>query len=80
LEELRRYNAPNFPESSPGDGFAMKTRLQMVEMELQIERRRRVDAEQLVKDVERECREPFIVPALLDAFAAISRLSGEALI
>jgi 1-aminocyclopropane-1-carboxylate deaminase/D-cysteine desulfhydrase-like pyridoxal-dependent ACC family enzyme len=59
--------------------IVLKTRLQIVENELQNERRRRQEAEQLVKDVEKESKEPFVVPALLDAFAAISRLSGEAL-
>ncbi|KAI0646245.1 hypothetical protein C8Q79DRAFT_1069591 [Trametes meyenii] len=32
-----------------------------------------------VEDVKRECREPFVVPALYDAFMKIGQLSGDAL-
>ena len=56
----------------------MKSRLQTVEKELQNEKRRRMDAEATLKDVERECREPFVVPALLEAFITISKITSQA--
>jgi hypothetical protein len=52
-------------------------RLQEVEQELAQEKRRRMDAEATLKDIERECRDPFVVPALLDAFIAISKLTSQ---
>ncbi|KAF5390450.1 hypothetical protein D9757_005296 [Collybiopsis confluens] len=39
--------------------------------------RRRWAAEAIVEDIKRECREPFIVPALLDAFLNLSNLSNK---
>ena len=49
----------------------------MVEQQLKQERRRRIDAEATLKDIERECREPFVVPALLDAFITISKITSQ---
>jgi hypothetical protein len=43
-------------------------KLQDAEHSLQAERKRWVKAEQALEDIERECKEPFIVPALLKAF------------
>jgi hypothetical protein len=53
------------------------TKLQDAELSLQAERKRRVEAEQALEDIERECKEPFIVPALLKAFINISKLTNE---
>ncbi|TFK36252.1 hypothetical protein BDQ12DRAFT_687093 [Crucibulum laeve] len=39
------------------------------------ERRRREEAENALADVRRELREPFVVPALLDAFLTVSKLT-----
>ncbi|KAH9918597.1 uncharacterized protein B0H18DRAFT_1030616 [Fomitopsis serialis] len=50
------------------------------ESAVQQERRRREAAEWAVADVRRECSGPFVVPALMDAFVEISRLSGDALV
>jgi hypothetical protein len=55
-----------------------KKTFQMVEQDLKEERRRRMYAEATLKDVERECREPFVVPALLDAFITISKITSQA--
>ena len=49
----------------------------MVEQQLKQERRRRMEAEATLKDIERECREPFVVPALLDAFITISKITTQ---
>ena len=51
----------------------------MIELELESERHRRQTAEEALMDVRRECKEPFVVPALLDAFIRISQLTTEAL-
>ena len=49
------------------------------EEELMRERRQRMDAEATLEDVKRECQSPFIVPALLEAFAVISDLTSRAM-
>ncbi|KAE9402439.1 hypothetical protein BT96DRAFT_554955 [Gymnopus androsaceus JB14] len=38
---------------------------------------RRWAAEAIVEDVKRECREPFVVPALMDAFLNVQRLTSQ---
>ena len=52
--------------------------LQAVHLKLEVEQNKRAIAEQSLKDVERECKEPFVVPALLKAFIKISQLSSTA--
>ncbi|KAM6495096.1 hypothetical protein JOM56_009719, partial [Amanita muscaria] len=47
-----------------------------LEVELASERRKRQEAENVLKDVERECRAPFVVPAILDAFCMISKITN----
>ncbi|KAF7324695.1 hypothetical protein MKEN_00511000 [Mycena kentingensis (nom. inval.)] len=54
-------------------------RVRGLERELEEERARRREAEAFVADVRRELRAPFVVPALLDAFKDISRLTNETL-
>ena len=54
----------------------MWTELSRVEADLRAERSRRVSAERALSDVERECRAPFVVPALYQAFMSISELSS----
>jgi hypothetical protein len=57
----------------------LKARLRVIELELESERHRRQEAEVALMDVRRECKEPFVVPALLDAFIRISQLTTDAL-
>lgn len=52
----------------------LESRLAQMEAELREERERRIRAERALEDVERECRSPFIVPALFRAFMTISEL------
>lgn len=47
-----------------------QTRIHELEVELEREKRARMD-------VERECQAPFVVPALLDAFLALSGAADE---
>ncbi|KAH9831995.1 uncharacterized protein C8Q71DRAFT_861298 [Rhodofomes roseus] len=51
----------------------------VAERALEDERRRHELAEAAVADVRRECRAPFIVPALVDAFVQMSRIAGDVL-
>ncbi|KAF8192912.1 hypothetical protein BJ912DRAFT_249482 [Pholiota molesta] len=46
-----------------------------MEAELAEERRRRQVAEDAIADIRRECRAPFVVPSLLDAFMELSRMT-----
>lgn len=46
-----------------------------LEKELDRERKKRVEAEGILNDVERECRTPFVVPAMMEAFKTISRVT-----
>ena len=52
--------------------------MEAVQLKLDLEQDRRAAAEQSLRDVERECREPFIVPALLKAFIKVSQISNAA--
>lgn len=52
------------------------TELLRLQAELRAERTRRMRAERALGDVERECRTPFVVPALFQAFMSISELSN----
>lgn len=56
-----------------------RARIQHLEGALQDERAKRRRLEGIVEDIRRECREPFVVPALLDAFVEISKLTNEAM-
>lgn len=74
-EELIRLGVPQ-PKSeettpSPHD---MEARLILLEIELQQERTQRLRAERMLSEVEKECRVPFVVPALFQAFCRISEL------
>jgi hypothetical protein len=56
----------------------MELQLQAVHLKLEVERNKRAIAEQSLMDVERERKEPFVVPALLKAFIKISQLCSAA--
>jgi hypothetical protein len=57
---------------------AMESRIRKLEQDLDTERRMRLEAEDVVRDIRRECKTPFIVPGLLDAFIKLSRLTTQA--
>ncbi len=46
---------------------------------LRAERLRRAEVESMMNDTTRECKQPFVVPALLDAFIKIGQMTGDAL-
>jgi hypothetical protein len=55
----------------------MENRLQTVEAALAVEKKGREVAEKSLADVERECRAPFVVPALLQTFMKISQIGNS---
>ncbi|KAF8066600.1 hypothetical protein FPV67DRAFT_1495648 [Lyophyllum atratum] len=57
----------------------LRVRLREVEAELMEERKLRSQAEAALEDVKRECREPFVVPALFEAFFMISKATTQAM-
>ncbi|KAJ4493942.1 hypothetical protein C8J55DRAFT_500236 [Lentinula edodes] len=59
------------------DPEAAKTRLRAIEQEITIERKRRNKAIDELQTIEREGREPFVVPALFDAFISLSKLTTD---
>ncbi|KAF8876932.1 hypothetical protein BD779DRAFT_1475428 [Infundibulicybe gibba] len=63
---------------SPINSPSLRKKLGQVEDEFQQERRLRIEAETSLLDVERECRHPFVVPAILSAFVVISKLTSHA--
>ncbi|KAF8838178.1 hypothetical protein BDN67DRAFT_1013282 [Paxillus ammoniavirescens] len=68
LEDLNKLGArPQIPASED---------ISKLKAELRQERIHRIRAERALHDVERECREPFVVPALFQAFMNISELSS----
>ena len=56
----------------------MEKRIKKLEQDLDTERRMRLEAEDIVKDIQREYKAPFVVPGLLDAFIKLSRLTTQA--
>lgn len=83
LDKLKLLHAAYVPEpmsaSSDRALQALKTRLREVEKDLENERHLRLKAEATLQDIRRECKAPFVVPALLDAFISISNLTTQAL-
>jgi hypothetical protein len=49
----------------------LQAQLMLVEIELQQERIQRLRAEHILGEVEKECKTPFVVPALFQAFRRI---------
>jgi len=78
--ELKERNSafiPSHPKTGLADA-ALEERLKKLEQELAAERRLRLEAEAIVEDIRRECKAPFVVPGLLDAFIKLSRLTTQA--
>ncbi|OAX39328.1 hypothetical protein K503DRAFT_716704 [Rhizopogon vinicolor AM-OR11-026] len=74
---LQRMGTPQqILESGPGrhGTTELEDRLAQVESELLQERYKRLRAERGLNAVEKECRVPFVVPALLQAFLKISEM------
>lgn len=56
---------------------AHQTLLEDLSAQLFAEKQRRQEAEHFAEAIRKECRAPFVVPALLDAFMVVSELSDE---
>lgn len=52
-------------------------KLHAVQRDLDMEKEKRAAAERALNSAEKECREPFVVPALFEAFLKISKLTNE---
>lgn len=57
----------------------MEIRLHGMQLQLDMEQERRATAERHLREVEQECREPFVVPSLLEAFIKMSQLTSAAM-
>ncbi|KAG1853298.1 hypothetical protein C8R48DRAFT_723527 [Suillus tomentosus] len=74
-EDLMRLGVPQpKSEETAPSSHDMEARLILLEIELQQERTQRLRAERMLSEVERECRVPFVVPALFQAFCRMSEL------
>ncbi|PBK89553.1 hypothetical protein ARMGADRAFT_1015168 [Armillaria gallica] len=71
-EKLKAIGAQSIPEPD----FLFRDQF---ELEIEIERKQRIECETVLMDIRRECRVPFIVPALFDAFVDISELTTAAI-
>ncbi|KAK0495771.1 hypothetical protein EDD18DRAFT_1392898 [Armillaria luteobubalina] len=71
-EKLKAIGAQTIPEPN----FLFRDQF---EIEIETERKRRIECEMVLTDIRRECRVPFIVPALFDAFVDISKLTTAAI-
>ncbi|KAJ7779194.1 hypothetical protein B0H16DRAFT_1501893 [Mycena metata] len=80
LESLRELGVDMTADSVEDEvDFVTKARIDHLASELRAERAKRRRVEGVVEDIRRECRAPFVVPALLDAFVEVSRLTAEAM-
>ncbi|KAF9019788.1 hypothetical protein BDZ89DRAFT_1072713 [Hymenopellis radicata] len=56
--------------------LALQARIARLEADLIVERCKRVECEQALEDIRRECKQPFLVPLLLDTFLSIPNSSS----
>ncbi|KAK0443123.1 uncharacterized protein EV420DRAFT_1577036 [Desarmillaria tabescens] len=70
-EKLQDLGVSSIPEPD----FLSRNQIRDLELEIETERRQRIECETVLMDIRRECRVPFIVPALFDAFIDISKLT-----
>lgn len=82
---LYKNDPPRNPTSEDRDPNVLRSRCEDLERKLEASNRhnaileaRNKELEMLIRDVERECRQPFVVPLLLDAFVEVSKLSDKA--
>ncbi|KDQ55526.1 hypothetical protein JAAARDRAFT_133980, partial [Jaapia argillacea MUCL 33604] len=84
LEELRKLNAPIILETkseAPQPDVRHEIGLRKAaEAEAEQERGKRLTAEVRLRDVERECHHPFVVPALMQAFLEVSKITDAAML
>ncbi|KAK0443097.1 uncharacterized protein EV420DRAFT_1485080 [Desarmillaria tabescens] len=79
MQKLKSAGAMDIPElDSPVDAFACRTRLRALEVEIEAERQKTHEYELVLEDIRRECKAPFIVPSLLDAFIEVAKLTNAA--
>ncbi|KAF5310064.1 hypothetical protein D9619_010318 [Psilocybe cf. subviscida] len=74
-QQLVIRQAESAMQAAQSSEEALKRRLEEAEKSMEVERRLRREAEDAIEDIRRECREPFVVPSLLDAFVELARLT-----
>ncbi|KAI0260755.1 hypothetical protein BC834DRAFT_899167 [Gloeopeniophorella convolvens] len=88
MDALEGYGLPHRDFASSLPTILAHVQTLRVELEEQIAARTRVEAQlarermrhtQALQDIQAECREPFVVPALLDAFLSLSQAAEDAL-
>ncbi|PPQ85126.1 hypothetical protein CVT25_004226 [Psilocybe cyanescens] len=79
LKELNSTVVPRHIKLGHDTPEEVKEELARLKHELANERRLREEAENAIMDVRRECKEPFVVPSLLDAFVEVSKLTTRSL-
>ncbi|KAK0186432.1 hypothetical protein F5146DRAFT_1124229 [Armillaria mellea] len=79
-EKLKDMGAQSVPEPDfLCSTIAFRDEVRDLELEIEAERKQRIEYETVLTDIRRECRVPFIVPALFDAFIDISKLTTAAM-
>ncbi|KAF8799813.1 hypothetical protein BYT27DRAFT_7200793 [Phlegmacium glaucopus] len=80
ISELKQLNAAYIPQPLKvgNTDTNMEARIKKLEQDLEAERRMRLEAEDVIRDIRREYKAPFVVPGLLDAFIKLSRLTTQA--
>ncbi|KAF8915729.1 hypothetical protein CPB85DRAFT_1293044 [Mucidula mucida] len=59
--------------------LSANTQVRLLQTELAAERQKRKESEAIISDIRRECRAPFVVPALLDAFLSVSHATNSSM-
>ncbi|KAK0495782.1 hypothetical protein EDD18DRAFT_252883 [Armillaria luteobubalina] len=78
-EKLKDAGASDIPAlDSSAENFASRIRLRVLEVEIETERQKKLEYELVLRDIRKECKAPFIVPSLLDAFIEVSKLTNVA--
>ncbi|KAH9476060.1 hypothetical protein JR316_0011630 [Psilocybe cubensis] len=83
IAELKSLNSSVVPRpimlGHQTEEAEMEAEIFRLRNELKREKRLREEAENAIKDIRRECKEPFVVPSLLDAFVQVSKLTTRGL-
>ncbi|TCD68125.1 hypothetical protein EIP91_011490 [Steccherinum ochraceum] len=78
LERLKEINPSAVLEKANGATKKEENREGSL-ADLEVERKKRIQAEEIWEDARKEYRAPLVVPAMLDAFEKLARIAGDAL-
>ncbi|KAF9019814.1 hypothetical protein BDZ89DRAFT_1072738 [Hymenopellis radicata] len=77
LSEAAALDVPTI-DMAPSE-IAARTQVRLLQTELASERQKREKSDAIISDIRRECRAPFVVPALLDVFLSVSHFTNSAM-